>query len=98
MVGEVDDVLQADRDAVQRAAGAVAGDLGFGGAGIRHRPIGDEADDGVEAGLHGRDAVEAGVQQLDRRQAAGGDEGGGLGEREGVGRGHAAPLGFTGAR
>ena len=45
--GDVDDVLDADRHAVQRPAQA-AGDLGLGGLGRRHRRLGVEPDEDVE--------------------------------------------------
>ena len=71
--GDIDDVLDADRHAVQRAAPPSRRDLGFGGLGGRHRRLGIEPDEGMQPRVEPADPVEQRRHQLDRRQLAGGD-------------------------
>ena len=71
--GDVDDVLDADRHAVQRTADAAGGDLGLGGARRVHRGIGVEPDEGVQLRVQPLDPRQQRGQQFDRREAAGGE-------------------------
>ena len=61
------DVLEADRDAVQRPAGTAAHDRGLGGARRSERAVAVEMEEGVQGAVELGDAVEAGLRQLDRR-------------------------------
>ena len=64
--GDIDDVLDADRHAVQRPAHAARGDLGLGGARGVHRGIGVQPDEGVQLRIEPLDARQQRVQQFDR--------------------------------
>ena len=88
---DVDDVLDADRHAVQRPADPARRDLGLGRPRRRHRRLAVEADEGVEPGIEPLDAGEQRLHQLDRRKFLGGDRLGRRGGRHEVQVGH-APL------
>ncbi len=93
LAGDVNDVLDAHGDAVQRRAGALAGDLGLRFARPFRRLLGEtrRAGHGRQGGVEGRVALgdprQAGVEKLHGREAARGDQPRGLGERQ-VGRVH----------
>ena len=71
--GDIDDVLDADRHAVQRAARPARHDLGLGGPGRVHRRLGVEPDEDMQLRVEPLDALQQRRRQLDRRQLAGGD-------------------------
>src|SRR3546814_18882066 len=62
------DVLQPDRDTVQRATVSAGGDLVGGPSRIGPRPLGRAADIGVELRIYNLDPLEARLRQFDRRQ------------------------------
>src|SRR5207245_9638084 len=62
------DVRVAARNAGERARDVAAPKGGFGGPGIRQRPIGGDGHERVELGVQLLDAIEMGPRQLDRRQ------------------------------
>ena len=70
---DIDDVLDADRHAVQRSAQAARLGFRFGRLGGIHRLIGLEPDEGIEPGIEGGDAIEQRLRQRDRRQFLGGN-------------------------
>ncbi len=65
---DVDDVLDADRHAVQRTAQPAGLSLGFGGQGSRHRGLAVDPDEGVELGVELLDAVEQRAGEIDGRK------------------------------
>ena len=71
--GDVTEVLVGERHAVQRAPATAGRELGFEGPRARQRALGVERDERVEAAVEPRDAVEAGLRGLDRRDLARGD-------------------------
>ena len=79
---DIDDVLDADRHAMQRTAQAARRDLGFGGPGRVHRRLAVEPDEDVQLRVEPGDALQQRRHQLDRREFAGGDR------LRRVGRGH----------
>ena len=64
--GDIDDVLDADRHAVQRPSHTARGDLGLGRACGVHRGIGIQPDEGVQLRIEPLDARQQRVQQFDR--------------------------------
>ena len=86
--GDIDDVLDADRHAVQRPARPAGRDLGLGGLRRRHRRLAVEPDEDVELRVEPLDALEQRLHQLDRREFAGGDRPRRLGGRQPVQVGH----------
>ncbi len=64
----VDDVLEPDRDAVQRPLRAIRHDRRFGRPRLGQRPLGRRIDKGVQSAVERCDAIEAGARQFDRRQ------------------------------
>ena len=79
------DILEADRDAVQRAAAIAAHDLGLGGTGRREGRFSQHPDKAVELAVEALDAREAALGELDRRELALADKRGGLGDRQEIG-------------
>jgi hypothetical protein len=96
--GDVDDVLDPDRHAVQRAADAPGGDLGLGVAGHRHGGLAVHPDEGVEPVVQAFDAVEQRGHQLDRRQGPCRKRAGGLRCGEPVQVAHKPIPGFIGGQ
>ena len=86
--GDVDDVLDADRHAVQRAADVAGGDLALRGAGGIQRGVGVQVDEDVELRVELFDARQQGLQELDGGELAGGEGACGLGGGEPVQLGH----------
>ena len=84
-VDGVDDVLDADRNAVEGADGAAFRLPGIGGAGLGQREVGVEEDPGLHLRLAGGDAGEAGGDEGLGGERTGGDPAGGLGGAE-IGR------------
>ena len=76
----VDDVLQPDRDPVQRPDRTVAHDRGLGGAGFGHRTLPRYQNEGVQSAVQRVDPVEASLGQLHRRQFLRGNQPGRLGD------------------
>lgn len=74
--GDVDAAFDGEGNAVQRTEGGVAGDGGFGGAGLGAGGGFIEMDEGVEAGVQGGGAAQMGFHDFDRRDFFGADEGG----------------------
>jgi len=89
------DVLEADRDAVQRTARAPGRDLGICGARRRQRSVGQHQHIGMQFAVERGDARQIGLGQRERRQGAIGDRAACLGERELCG---VHPLNFSGRR
>ena len=90
---DIDDVLDADRDAMQRAARMAGSYLRLGGARCCHRGIGIEPNEHVELRVEPLDAVEQRPRQLDRREFAGRDRPRRFGSRKPVQLAHrAAPV------
>jgi len=56
--GDVDDILDADRHAVQRPARAPRCDLGLGGLGDIHRGVTIEPDEHIQSRIEAVDTVE----------------------------------------
>ena len=79
--GGLVDVLEADRDAVQRSAIFAGGDLGLGGTRLMARRIGEHSDEAVQPAVEPRDAVKPAVDQFNRRQFAFLDQPRRLGDR-----------------
>src|SRR5215472_15254885 len=73
---DIDDVLDADRYAVQRPARAAGDDLGFRGLRRRHGGVGVEANKDVELRIEPADPFEQRRHQLDRRNFPGDDSAG----------------------
>ena len=82
--GDIDDVLDADRNAMQRSAWAPRRDLGLGGARRRHGSVGIEPNEDVELRIEPLDAIQQGLRQFNRREFASGDCPRCLGGREPV--------------
>src|SRR4029077_12745609 len=59
--GGLVDVLEADRDAVQRSAIFAGGDLGFGGTRLMARRVGEHSDEAVQPAVEPRDAIKPAV-------------------------------------
>jgi len=68
------DVLQADRDAVQRPAQTPCDNLGLGRASRRERLVGEDTDERVELAVEPLDARQAALYELDRGELALGDK------------------------
>src|SRR3954451_8658752 len=68
------DVLEADWDAVQWPPVAAGSDLGLGGAGGRARLVSQHTDEAVEPAIEPLDALQAAVEQFNRRQFLGCDQ------------------------
>src|SRR5262249_27204586 len=64
--GGLEDVLEADRDAVQRAAIAPGRNLALGRSGLGERRLGAHEKEAVEAMVEPRNARKARFRQLDR--------------------------------
>jgi hypothetical protein len=80
--GDIDDVLDTDRHAVQGPARAAGGDLGLGGERGLKGGLAIDADEGVQLGVEPRDAIEQRLRQLDGREFAVGDGARRLGDRQ----------------
>jgi hypothetical protein len=68
--GDIDDILDADRHAVQRPARAAGHDLGLGRPRRGGRRVAIEPDKRMQPRIEALDAVEERHRQLDRRQLA----------------------------
>ena len=82
--GHVDDVLDADGNAVERAADTPGGDLPLGGARRVQRPLGIEVDEGAQRRVEPFDAREQRPRHLDRRHVTPGDGASRLGRAQPV--------------
>src|SRR5208283_1605150 len=76
------DVLQPDRDAVQRPTPAPSHDLGFGRARSRERYVGEHPDKAIELAVEPIDARQAALHQIDGRELAAADQRAGFGDRQ----------------
>jgi hypothetical protein len=76
------DVLERERDPVQRAAGRIRGDLGLGLAGLLPRQIERARDEGARLAVVLLDALDQGLDQIHGRQLPCRDQAGQLGDRE----------------
>src|SRR5262245_16242090 len=81
---DVDDVLDADRHAMQRTAQASRHRLRFGRLRGLQRGLAIELDEGVEPGVEAVDALQERVQELDGREVLGHDRLSGSGNAEPV--------------
>src|SRR5260370_4403641 len=79
------DILEADRDAVQRATVVAAYDLGLGAPSRSEGGLSQRPDKAVELVVETLDARESTLGELDRRQLALAHQRGGLGDRQEVG-------------
>ncbi len=70
----IDDVLEADRDAMQRALRAARHDRRFGGARLGQRAFLGQVDKDIEPIVERMHAVETGAGQFDRGELPGGDQ------------------------
>ena len=77
----IDDVLEADRDAVQRPRRTARHDQRLGGPRLGQRPLLGDVIKGVQPVIERPDPIEAGLCQFDRRQLFRGDPPGRLGDR-----------------
>ncbi len=77
--GDVDDVLDADRHAVQRSADMACGDLTFRGARGIQRGVGIQTNEGVQRRVEPRDARKQRLRQFDRGKLARGERPRGFG-------------------
>ena len=66
--GDVDDVLDADRDAVQRAADASAEDFSFGLNSRLHRGVCVQANERMQFAVEHLDPSQQALQNFDRRK------------------------------
>src|SRR3546814_14889968 len=80
------DVLQPGRDTVQRATVSAGGDLVGGPSRIGPRPLGRDADIGVELRIYNLDPLEERLRQFDRRQFLALDQRRRLGDGQKIGR------------
>jgi hypothetical protein len=82
--GGVDQVLEADRHAVQRAAIVAARELVLGGARLGEREVGGDGDERVERGVEACDALEALRGDVHGREPLRAVRGAERGDREGA--------------
>src|ERR1019366_6745857 len=68
--GELDRILDAERNATQRTGGDSLGDGPIGGVRGGERRRGEHLDDGMNARVYGGDASQVRLHQFDRRDAA----------------------------
>src|SRR6185312_9734328 len=87
---DIDDVLERVRDAVEGAAPASGGDLGLGLPRHLERPLGQRADEGIEAAVEAIDACEQRRRQLDWRELPRADQRACFGDAEKSGLAHAS--------
>ena len=80
--GRVVDILEGERNAVQRPAQIAVHDLGLGGAGSRHGDVRRARDEGIQLRVERLGARQQALGVLDRRQLADRDQVGGLGQRQ----------------
>jgi hypothetical protein len=80
--GRFDDILEAISDAVQRAARAIAHDLGLGRPGPLPGKLGGQGDKAHQLVVDRGNALQVGLGQLDGRQLAPGDPARCLGDRD----------------
>src|SRR5262249_9861888 len=76
----VNDILEADWDAVQRSDGIAGPDRVFGGARLGHSAFLRQVNKGVQPVVERPHTVEAGAGQFDRRQLLPSDQPRGLGD------------------
>ena len=86
--GDIDDVLDAHRHAMQRPAHAARGDLRLGSARGVHRGIGIQPDEGMQLRVEPLDPRQQRGQQFDRGELARGEHPRGLRRGQPVQLGH----------